>query len=266
LRAENLSKSFEIRSPLLKRVTGEIHAVRELSFELQAGQILGLVGESGSGKSTLARLLLGILRPTAGKIFFKNNRIDTAGGKEMKSYWSSVQAVFQDPRESLDPRYTVRQIVGEGLKNLTTLDKRERLEKIKSSLNKVDLSESILENYPHQLSGGQRQRVSIARALAVEPELIICDEPTSALDVSIQAQLINLLLDLKENKNLTYIFISHDLNLVRFVSDKIAVMKDGKIIEQAPAEQLYNNPTHPYTKKLLEALPAPTGDNPGNSS
>ncbi|MFP4686677.1 MAG: ATP-binding cassette domain-containing protein [bacterium] len=255
LKVENLSRNFQLRSPLLKRVTGQVQAVRDVSFKLLSGQVLGLVGESGCGKSTLARLLLGLLRPDKGKMFFEGRRIDELQGRKLKNYWRQVQGVFQDPRESLDPRYSVRRIIAEGLKYLTELDGPARLQRVKHSLNQVELSERLLDRYPHQLSGGQRQRVSLARALAVKPRLIICDEPTSALDVSIQAQLINLLLDLKENVNLTYIFISHDLNLVRFISDKIAVMKSGRIIETGAADSLYKNPTEPYTRDLLQALP-----------
>lgn len=253
LRTENLTRKYPIRGGTFQRVQDYDVAVRDVSLRLESGETLGLVGESGSGKSTLAELLLKLEQPDDGSIYLEGERIDPLSQRAFRPYRRTIQIIFQDPQESFDPRYSVRRCIGEGLVNLTDLSREERRRRVDSIVDRVNLGRGVLEKYPHQLSGGQRQRVGIARALVLEPSILVLDEPTSALDVSIQAQIVNLLLDLKEDIGLTYLFISHDLNLVRYVADRVAVMKDGGIVERGDARRVYDSPGTQYTRELLSA-------------
>ena len=252
-----LVKHFSIRSGWGIRSSGYVHAVNNISFDIFKGETLGLVGESGSGKSTTGQLLLGLLKPTSGKIYFQGQEINSFNSKKMREIRKNIQVIFQDPYSSLDPRMTITQIIGEALDTAGIKNKFARLERIKELLDLVGLDESYVNRHPHEFSGGQRQRIGIARALAVNPQLIICDEPISSLDVSIQAQIINLLQSLQAEKNLTYLFIAHDLNVVRHISNRVAVMYLGKIVELAKTEVLFSYPSHPYTQALLSAIPIP---------
>src|SRR5512143_1242485 len=258
LRVKNLKKYFPIRGGLFSREVARVHAVDDVSFDLVRGETLGLVGESGCGKSTTGRVILRLIEPTAGEVFFEQVSIFAASKGEMRSLRQRMQIIFQDPYSSLNPRMTVEQIVGEGIViHKLCKTRQERRERVADLLQKVGLSPEQMHRYPHEFSGGQRQRVGIARALAVNPKLIIADEPISALDVSIQAQVINLLEDLQEQFNLTYLFIAHDLRVVEHISTRVAVMYLGKIVEIAHGKELYNNPRHPYTEALLSAVPIP---------
>ncbi len=258
LRAENIVKEFPVYGGLFSKQVAAVKAVSGISFDIKKGETLGLVGESGCGKSTLGRSLIRLIEPTGGKIFFKNRDITNVDGNDLRDLRKQMQIIFQDPYASLNPRMTIGSILEEPLiiHNLYKTSE-ERKQRVNELIDLVGLRREHLSRYPHEFSGGQRQRVGIARALAVNPELIICDEPVSALDVSIQAQVINLLMELQQKLGLTYIFIAHDLKVVEHVSNKVAVMYLGKIVEMADADELYKNPMHPYTKALLSAIPVP---------
>jgi oligopeptide/dipeptide ABC transporter ATP-binding protein len=258
LSVRNLSKRFPIKGGILGREVASVRAVQNISFDLYKGETLGLVGESGCGKSTLGRCILRLIEPTEGEIFYKGTDIIKNNPTEMRKLRRYMQIVFQDPYASLNPRMTVEEILGEPLiiHNLAKT-RDERRKRIFELLDLVGLRREAIARYPHEFSGGQRQRICIARALAVQPEFIVCDEPVSALDVSIQAQIVNLLQDLQKELKLTYLFIAHDLKVVEHISNRVAVMYLGKIAEVAEAEELYRHPKHPYTKALLSAIPLP---------
>jgi oligopeptide/dipeptide ABC transporter ATP-binding protein len=257
LNVENLKTWFPIKKGLLRRTIGHVKAVDDISFQIPAGKTFGLVGESGSGKTTAARTIARLIPATGGKVNFNGENILSLRQSELRKIRKNVSMVFQDPYSSLNPRMTVGSIIAEPLKIHKISTGAELAERIAVLLEKVGLSASHINRYPHEFSGGQRQRIGIARALALEPKLVICDEPVSALDVSIQSQILNLLKDLQEQFNLTYLFIAHDLSVVEFISDIVAVMYLGKIVEIAPSAVLYENPLHPYTKLLLSAIPRP---------
>lgn len=251
LRAERLVKVFPVKN-------GVVHAVSDVSFTIYRGETLGLVGESGCGKSTLGKMLIGLIPPTSGAVWFNGEDLSRFRGRRLQTMRRGMQMIFQDPYASLDPRMKVGDIIMEPL-NAHRMGKSraERVEMVKALMEQVGIRPELFIRYPHQFSGGQRQRIGIARALALNPELIICDEPVSALDVSIQAQILNLLGDLQQQRGLTYLFISHDLNVVRYLSDRVAVMFLGQFCEVSPTEPLYTNPRHPYTRFLLESVPQP---------
>lgn len=255
LKAENIKKYFPIKKGLLLKHVGDVKAVDDVSISVQRGETLGLVGESGCGKSTLGRTLIRLYEPTSGKIEFNGQNFLNLSGSDLRKNRKNIQMIFQDPYASLDPRMTVGQIIEQPFIIHNLLTKKEREVRVQELLTLVGLRPSHVNRYPHEFSGGQRQRISIARAIALNPELIICDEPVSALDVSIQAQILNLLEDLQQKLNLTYIFISHDLSVIEHVCDRIAVMYLGKIVEVASRDNLYAHPQHPYTKALLGSIP-----------
>jgi oligopeptide/dipeptide ABC transporter ATP-binding protein len=263
LRVEGLKKYFPIRRGFFQRIAGWNKAVDGVSFEIQQGKTLGLVGESGCGKTTVARLILKLLESDAGKIVFQGTDISNLAENDMNLHRKDMQIVFQDPYGSLNPRMTVGLSIEEGLRILGIKNAHKRKERLEKLLQMVGMSPESADRYPHEFSGGQRQRIGIARALSVEPLLVICDEPISALDVSIQAQIINLLKGLQDRLGLSYLFISHDLNVVGYLCNTIAVMYKGCIMEFAPTEQLFENPRHPYTISLLAAIPDPE---PGKTS
>ncbi len=251
LEVKNLKKYF-------KTPKGMLHAVDDVSFTIERGKTLGIVGESGCGKSTTGRCIMRLIEPTSGQVIFDGVDLASLSGRQMRKARKDIQIIFQDPFSSLDPRQTVLQAIAEPIIQNKLIKGAAAIEKrVLELMETVGLAERLINSYPHELDGGRRQRIGIARALSVEPKLIICDEPVSALDVSIQAQILNLLEDLQEKLGLTYIFITHDLSVVNHFSDDIAVMYLGKMVEKAPAEELFAHPTHPYTKALLSAIPVP---------
>jgi oligopeptide/dipeptide ABC transporter ATP-binding protein len=258
LEVHNLSKFFSVRGGILGGPVSQVRAVDNVSFSINRGETLGLVGESGCGKSTLGRTILRLIEPSAGQVLFDGTDITQLDGQAMRVMRRKMQIIFQDPYASLNPRMTVNTILEEPLKihrlYATTVARKQRVYEL---LDYVQLPKEALHKYPHEFSGGQRQRIAIARALAVHPQFIVCDESVSALDVSIQAQVINLLMDLQKELGLTYLFIAHDLKVVEFISHRVAVMYLGKIVEMAPAQAIYHTPCHPYTKALLSAIPVP---------
>jgi len=257
LRVQNLKKYFPIRRGFFQKIAGWVKAVDDVSFEIEQGKTLGLVGESGCGKTTVARLILKLLEPDHGKIIFRGTNIGKLTEKDMKPLRKEIQIVFQDPFGSLNPRMTAGLSIEEGLRILGIKRGERRKERLEQLLKMVGMSPDTADRYPHEFSGGQRQRICIARALSVAPSLVVCDEPISALDVSIQAQIINLLKDLQDDLGLSYLFISHDLNVVSYLCSTISVMYRGRIMESAPAEELFENPRHPYTLSLISAIPDP---------
>lgn len=250
LEVKNLKKYFDTPK-------GKLHAVDNVSFSIEKGKTLGVVGESGCGKSTLGRTILHLLESTDGQIIFEGEDITHVNKKKLKEVREKMQMIFQDPFASLNPRMSVRQTIMEPLILKGGMTKAEMEEKTAQLMQTVGLAERLADSYPHELDGGRRQRIGIARALALDPKFILCDEPVSALDVSIQAQVLNLMLDLQEERGLTYIFVTHDLSVVKHISDEIMVMYLGQIVEKAPADELFANPLHPYTKALLSAIPVP---------
>jgi oligopeptide/dipeptide ABC transporter ATP-binding protein len=260
LEVRNVKTYFPIKKGVFRRQVGAVRAVDDVSFAVYPGETLGLVGESGCGKTTLGRTIVRLLEPTEGEIVFDGKRIGKLGKRALRPFRREFQMVFQDPYSSLNPRKRVRNIVGAPLKIHGVGNRRERRRRVRELLEAVGLSPEHANRFPHQFSGGQRQRIGIARALALRPKLIVADEPVSALDVSIQAQIVNLLEELQDEFSLTYIVIAHDLGLVRHVSDRIAVMYLGRIVELSPAEELYTRPIMPYTEALLSAVPIPNPD------
>lgn len=252
---DNLVKHFLTQRSFFKTDKSSVRAVDGVSLAIEEGQTLGLVGESGCGKSTLGRLIAGLLEPTSGKIQFEGKDLTNLNSKEARSVRRNIQVIFQDPYASLNPRMSAGQIIGEALLIHHIVDKSEITNKVNYLLDIVGLSPEIINRYPHQFSGGQRQRIGIARSLSLTPKLIIADEPVSSLDVSIQAQIINLLVDLQKEFGLTYLFIAHDLRVIAHISDRVAVMYLGKIVEVASSRELYQKPYHPYTEALLSAIP-----------
>ena len=254
---ENLIKYFPVQKGLFKRTVGLVKAVDDVSFKIYEGETLGLVGESGCGKSTLGKLLVRLVNPTSGNIIFNNKNLDSFSNKELRIQRQYFQIIFQDPNSSLDPRSTVGKSIEEGLIIHGIKDNFERQKRIREMLNLVGISSNAIERFPHEFSGGQRQRIGIARALILKPKLVVCDEPVSALDVSVQAQVLNLLKELKNELSLTLLFISHNLSVVENVSDRIAIMYLGQIIELLDSSKFADNCKHPYSKALLSAIPIP---------
>jgi oligopeptide transport system ATP-binding protein len=257
IEVRHVKKYFPIRRGLMQREVARVHAVDDVSFAVREGETLGLVGESGCGKSTLGRTIVRLLEPTEGEILFRGEPIQHLGPRKLRPLRREMQMVFQDPYASLNPRKRVGSIIGDPLRIHKLGDKRERKARVEELLETVGLQPEHYNRFPHEFSGGQRQRIGIARALALSPKLVIADEPVSALDVSIQAQIINLLDDLQDELGLTYLFVAHDIGVVRHISDRIAVMNDGKIVEQGTADEVCERPKHEYTKKLLAAVPIP---------
>lgn len=257
LELKNLKKYFDVSTGFFKKEKAYLTAVDDVSFEIYKGETFGLVGESGCGKSTLGRCIVRLYEPTGGNIIYDGEDITKISQKEMLNYRKRLQMIFQDPYASLNTRLTIAEIIGEGIETHNLYKDDEKLEKIYNLLTTVGLKREHASRYPHEFSGGQRQRIGIARSLAVEPDLVVCDEPISALDVSIQAQVVNMLEDLQKDMGLTYLFIAHDLSMVKHISDRIGVMYLGKMMEITTSEELYDNPLHPYTQALLSAIPVP---------
>ena len=256
LQVRHLKKHF-------KTGHGMLHAVDDISFDLERGKTLGLVGESGCGKSTTGRSILRLIEPTSGEVFFEGKDVAKLSKTEMRHMRKDMQIIFQDPYSSLDPKKTINQIISEPIRLNKILTNKHQIEdRVLELMDTVGLAERLINSYPHELDGGRRQRIGIARALAMEPKLIVCDEPVSALDVSIQAQILNLMMDLQEEKKLTYMFITHDLSVVKHISDHIGVMYLGKLVEKCETRELFKNQLHPYTKALLSAIPRIDIDNP----
>ncbi len=252
---KNLRKYFPIKGGFFNKNYGEVKAVENVNFKIPEGEILGLVGESGSGKTTLGRSIIRLIEPSSGEILYNNRNIIDYSEKEMRKLRKEFQIIFQDPFASLDPRKKIFDIISQGLKIHTNLNKQEIYEKVLTIIKDVGLQEEHLNRYPHEFSGGQRQRIGIARSLVLDPKFIIADEPVSALDVTIQAQILNLILELKEKYSLTILFISHDLSVINQIADRVMVMYLGHIVEVASTKNLFSNPKHPYTKSLIETAP-----------
>ncbi len=257
LEVRNLRKYFPIRGGIFSRVVANVKAVEDVSFEIKKGEVVGLVGESGSGKTTAGRSILRLIEPTDGEILFNGVDIAKLPKAKMRDYRKEMQIIFQDPFASLNPRMSVGDIIGEAMTIHNLARGKDKEQRVADLLDRVGMSPNHMRRYPHEFSGGQRQRIGIARALAVDPQFIVADEPVSALDVSIQAQVVNLLQDLKEELGLTLLFIAHDLGVVEYISDRVVVMYLGRVMEVAPSKDLYANPIHPYTEALLSAVPIP---------
>lgn len=260
LEVEGLKKYFPVKGGLMNRTTGYVHAVDDVSFEIAKGETLGLVGESGCGKSTLGRTVLRLHEPTGGRITYRGRDITDASKAELKKYRREAQIIFQDPSSSLNPRLSVEKCIEEPMRSLTDLSREERRARAAELIEEVGLGPEHLDRAPHELSGGQQQRIGIARALSINPNFIVADEPTSGLDVSVQASILNLLEDLQDEYDLTFLLISHDLSVVRHAADRIAVMYLGKLAEVAPTERIFEDPKHPYTKALLSSVPRASPD------
>jgi len=260
IEVRHLVKYFPVRSGILQRVGGWVKAVDDVSFTIRAGEALGLVGESGCGKTTIGRCVLRLIEPTRGQVLFEGRDMVTMRPAELKAMRREMQIIFQDPFSSLDPRSQIGSIIGEALVVHGVRDREEREQRVREIMGKVGLSEELVRRYPHEFSGGQRQRIGIARALVLQPKFVVCDEPVSALDVSIQCQVLNLLRYLQREFNLTYLFIAHNMSVVEHISDRVAVMYLGKMVELAERLELYREPLHPYTQALMSAIPIPDPD------